>query len=117
MGRAQPAAQGGYVYHVLNRANARMRIFDDEGDYRAFEKVLAKTVERTQIRTSERFLAPAHTATCSHGLHDPHVHLDHLGFGGSPRNRAIPRLHGSTSAGIVLAPPTKWLSSRDPCYR
>ena len=27
MGRPHRAAQGGYVYHVLNRANARMRIF------------------------------------------------------------------------------------------
>ncbi len=28
-----------------------------------------------------------------------------------------PPLHGSTSAGIVLAPSTKWVSSRDPCHR
>jgi putative transposase len=27
MGRAHRAAEGGYVYHVLNRANARMTIF------------------------------------------------------------------------------------------
>ena len=31
MGRPQRAAQGGYVYHVLNRANARMTIFADDG--------------------------------------------------------------------------------------
>jgi len=24
---------GGYVYHVLNRANSRVQIFDDEKDY------------------------------------------------------------------------------------
>jgi hypothetical protein len=40
MGRPHRAAEGGYVYHVLNRANARMPVFEDEGDYEAFETVL-----------------------------------------------------------------------------
>jgi hypothetical protein len=31
----------GYVYHVLNRANGRLRIFRKEGDFLAFEKILA----------------------------------------------------------------------------
>jgi putative transposase len=35
MGRPHRAAAGGYVYHVLNRANARMRIFEEEDDCRA----------------------------------------------------------------------------------
>ena len=46
MGRPHRAAEGGYVYHVLNRANARMTIFAAPGDYEAFEKVLAEAVER-----------------------------------------------------------------------
>ncbi len=46
MGRLPRAAQGGMVYHVVNRANARMRLFDDEGDYAAFEKVWAEAHER-----------------------------------------------------------------------
>ena len=28
------------VYHILNRANARMTLFDKEEDYTAFERVL-----------------------------------------------------------------------------
>ena len=32
---------------MLNRANARMTIFADAGDYEAFEQVLAEAVERT----------------------------------------------------------------------
>ena len=43
MGRPKRAADGGLVYHVLNRANARMRIFDKPEDYEAFEVVLAET--------------------------------------------------------------------------
>ena len=33
-------ASGGYVYHVLNRAVARARLFDKAQDYAAFERVL-----------------------------------------------------------------------------
>ena len=40
MGRPKRAADGGLVYHVLNRANARMTIFEKEADYAAFEEVL-----------------------------------------------------------------------------
>ncbi len=60
MGRPHRAAVGGYVYHVLNRANARMRIFADDGDYEAFEKVLLEAVERTQTRLLSYCLMPNH---------------------------------------------------------
>ncbi len=38
MERLPRAAEGGMVCHVLNRASARMRMFDAEGGYAAFEK-------------------------------------------------------------------------------
>jgi putative transposase len=60
MGRPHRAAEGGYVYHVLNRANARMTIFDDEGDYEAFERVLLEAVERTETRLLAYSLMPNH---------------------------------------------------------
>ena len=44
------ATPGGMIYHVLNRANARLPIFETECDYAAFETVLAEGVERTQTR-------------------------------------------------------------------
>ena len=50
MGRPKRAADGGLIYHVLNRANARMPIFEKEGDYEAFEAVLQEAVERTETR-------------------------------------------------------------------
>jgi putative transposase len=46
MGRPQRDDHGGYVYHVLNRANGRLPIFQKEGDYRAFE---ASANERSRI--------------------------------------------------------------------
>lgn len=41
MPRPKRIALGGYVYHVLNRANGRLRIFRKENDFLAFEKILA----------------------------------------------------------------------------
>ncbi len=47
MGRPKRAADGGLIYHVLNRANARMTIFEKDGDYEAIERILQQAVERT----------------------------------------------------------------------
>jgi putative transposase len=44
------ANAGGLVYHVLNRANARMQIFDKEKDYDAFERILDEAVQRVEMR-------------------------------------------------------------------
>jgi hypothetical protein len=55
MGRPQRAAEGGYVYHVLNRANARVTIFERDADYEAFEKV-----ERTKTRPLAYCIMPNH---------------------------------------------------------
>ena len=40
MGRPLRIACGDIIYHVLNRANARLRIFFDDADYLAFERIL-----------------------------------------------------------------------------
>ena len=50
MGRLLRTASGDLVYHVLNRANARRTLFEDEGDYAAFERVLAQACVRVSIR-------------------------------------------------------------------
>ncbi len=60
MGRPHRAAEGGFVYHVLNRANARSTIFADDADYEAFEKVLAQAIDRTQSRLLAYCLMPNH---------------------------------------------------------
>jgi putative transposase len=60
MGRPHRAAEGGYVYHVLNRANARLRIFHKDADYVAFEDVLIEAVERSNTRLLAYCLMPNH---------------------------------------------------------
>ena len=42
MGRPYRTALGGYVYHMLNRGNGRLRIFHKDGDYEAFERILGE---------------------------------------------------------------------------
>ena len=41
---------GGYAYHVLNRANGRMRLFKKEADFAAFDRLIAEAVERVPLR-------------------------------------------------------------------
>lgn len=60
MGRPHRAAEGGYVYHVLNRANAGMNIFKADGDYEAFEQVLLEAVERIETRLLSYCIMPNH---------------------------------------------------------
>jgi putative transposase len=45
---------------VLNRANGRQRLFDDEGDYGAFERVLAQACERVSMRLLAYCVMPNH---------------------------------------------------------
>jgi len=47
MGRPKRSSPGGWVYHVLNRANARMPIFTKDEDFVAFERVLEEAVAPT----------------------------------------------------------------------
>ena len=42
----------GTTDHVLNRANGRMQLLDDNEDYAAFERVLAKAIRHVPMRIS-----------------------------------------------------------------
>lgn len=60
MGRQPRAAEGGLIYHALNRANAGLTIFDTDGDYESFERVLAEAVVRHKMRLLAFCLMPNH---------------------------------------------------------
>ena len=51
---------GGLVYHVLNRANARAALFDDEAEYRKFTELLAEERARAAMRPLAWCLMPNH---------------------------------------------------------
>jgi putative transposase len=60
MPRPLRTAPGGFVYHVLNRANGRHRIFEHDRDYLAFERVLAEVQERVPMRILAWCVMPNH---------------------------------------------------------
>lgn len=60
MGRPLRTTPGGLAYHVLNRANARMRLFEDAGDYAAFERVMGQACQRMPMRILAYCLMPNH---------------------------------------------------------
>ena len=60
MPRAPRAAVGGLVYHVLNRANAGMTIFQADEDYAFFEEILDAARRRTGTRLLAYCLMPNH---------------------------------------------------------
>lgn len=51
---------GNQIYHVLNRANARVRIFDKERDYQLFESVLEEAKEKFSMRILSYSIMPNH---------------------------------------------------------
>ena len=60
MPRRARIAPGGMVFHCINRGNDRRAIFDDWGDYAAFERVMEKTLEAVPIRILAYCLMPNH---------------------------------------------------------
>jgi len=52
--------KAGYAYHVLNRGNSRVCLFDTDADYAAFLKVLAEAVERESMRLISFCVMPNH---------------------------------------------------------
>ena len=50
MPRRARSIVGGYAYHVLNRANGRLRLLKKDGDFAAFEQLLAEALERVPLR-------------------------------------------------------------------
>ena len=60
MPRTNRIAPGGWVFHVLNRGNARQGIFERDGDYRSFETLLRDTGERLRMRLLAYTVMPNH---------------------------------------------------------
>ncbi len=60
MPRLPRKAPGGLVYHVLNRANGRLRLFKKPEDFLAFERVLLAAWSRVPIRILSWCIMPNH---------------------------------------------------------
>src|SRR5262249_37938607 len=60
MGRSWRASAGGYLYHVLNRATARLPVFQKDGGYEAFGRVLAEARQRYDVPVLAYCVLPNH---------------------------------------------------------
>ena len=60
MPRTARVAPGGMVFHVLNRGVGRMRLFNKDRDYEAFEEVIEKTLRSCPMRICCYLLMPNH---------------------------------------------------------
>ena len=60
MPRVERTDVGGYVYHILNRSNARVQIFDSHKDYQFFESILEEAVEKFDVRLLAYCIMPNH---------------------------------------------------------
>lgn len=55
MPRRPRSASGNYVYHVLNRAVGRNTIFESDGDYAAFLRV----IEEAEVKKGSGVFSPS----------------------------------------------------------
>jgi len=60
MGRVARVDVGNHVYHVLNRAVGRLRIFESNDDYLIFEELLREAHEMVDMRILAYTLMPNH---------------------------------------------------------
>jgi REP-associated tyrosine transposase len=60
MPRSKRICPGGMIFHCLNRAVARLTIFEKDADYAAFERVLEEAHERLAVRILSYTLMPNH---------------------------------------------------------
>ena len=70
MPRAPRIDVGEYIYHVINRANGRVRIFHTESDYRLFEELLMEAREQFEMRILAYVIMPNHWHLLLYPLHD-----------------------------------------------
>ncbi|MGE3822144.1 MAG: transposase [Isosphaeraceae bacterium] len=60
MSRPPRASEGGLIYHALNRASARLAIFEGDDDFAAFERVLDEAITRYEMRLLSYCVMPNH---------------------------------------------------------
>ena len=61
MPRPPRVDRGGLIFHVMNRGNGRVTIFDDEDDFFAFERVLEEALgKRPEVQLLSHVVMPNH---------------------------------------------------------
>ncbi len=61
---------GNEIFHVINRANGRLKIFNKDSDYRLFEEILTDTKELIGMRILAYTIMPNHFHLVLHPIND-----------------------------------------------
>src|SRR3989344_3733427 len=75
MGRIPRIDIGNQFYHVINRANARLSIFNKDKDYIAFEKIIEEAKDRYSMRILAYCIMPNHWHFVLHPKEDGDLNL------------------------------------------
>ncbi|MEK7564323.1 MAG: transposase [Patescibacteria group bacterium] len=70
MPRIERVDVGGEIYHVINRANSRVKIFDNDGDYKNLEAILEEAVTKFDMRLLAYCIMPNHWHLVLHPKQD-----------------------------------------------
>jgi putative transposase len=60
MPRTARASQGGYCYHVINRGNARQKVFRKQADFESFVQLIHDACDRIDMRVVAYCVMPNH---------------------------------------------------------
>ena len=70
MPRMNRVAIGGILYHVINRSNGRVQIFNSDKEYKHFESLLLEGVELVGMRILSYCIMPNHWHLVLYPIHD-----------------------------------------------
>jgi len=99
---------GGMVCHVLNRANARLPLFECPADYGLFEQTLEQAHQRVAMRTLAYCVMPNHWHLVLWPRADGDLTVSGVRnlFRSTPQGKQV-RKHGETKAPMVQQRPEK----------
>ena len=89
---------GNIVYHVLNRANARITIFATSEDFQLFENVLKEGKEKFNMRILSYCIMPNHWHLILYPRYDGHLR-QFMGWVSMTHTQRRHSLHKSTGSG------------------
>ena len=73
MGRAPRVDISNHIFHVINRANSRLKIFHNQRDYQHFESLLEEAAKRSDMRIIAYVVMPNHWHLLLHPRNDGDV--------------------------------------------
>ncbi len=115
MARKPRISTGGVIYHVINRANAKKKIFESENDYLFFKKIFLKTVKDFSMPVLGYCIMPNHWHLLLHPQTDGELPLFMKRLT-ETHAQGYHRIHGTTGTGHIYQDRYKSFLVEDESY-